>query len=128
MNPTVKAVLLNERDAVLSAIAARRDTVSDLLVQIIGVENDIGRLRHRLIDLEAYLFGHRVALSSNGEDAGQGSNASADAPCAPALQVGPLPGEAIGLPPCKPLADFVRPKTGARRALAANAARQIETA
>lgn len=128
MNPTVKAVLLNERDAVLSAIAARRGTVSDLLVQINGVENDIGRLRHRLIDLEAYLFGHRIALSSGDDGDGQGASATAEAPCAPALQVGPPPGEAIGLPRCKPLADFVRPKTGSRRALAAAAARQIETA
>lgn len=127
MNPTVKAVLLNERATVISAIAARQGTVSDLLVQINGVENDIWRLRHRLIDIEAYLVGHRVELP----EVGDGSSGTADGALVPrnALpQAAPRPVEVIGLPACKPLGDFVRPKTSARKGQAAAASRQVETA
>ncbi|MEE7505292.1 hypothetical protein [Methylobacterium mesophilicum] len=128
MNPTVKAVLLNERTTVLSAIAARQGTVSDLLVQINGVENDIWRLRHRLIDIEAYLIGHRVELPDAGAgqaEAADGTEAPVPHPALP--QPAPRPGEVIGLPSCKPLGDFVRPKTSARKAQA-TAARQVEIA
>ncbi|MCJ2115336.1 hypothetical protein MKK65_01795 [Methylobacterium sp. J-001] len=103
MNPTVKAVLLNERASVLSAIAAREGTVSDLLVQLNGVENDIWRLRHRLIDLEAYLVGQRVELPED----------------APSDDVLAAPSDAPGLPACKPLEDFVRHRSGKRKLLAA---------
>jgi len=111
MNPTVKAVLLNERASVLSAIVARKGTVSDLLVQLNGVENDIWRLRHRLIDLDAYLVGQRVELP---EDA-----SSDDALAAPS--------DAPGLPACKPLEDFVSHRSGKRKLLAA-VPRRIEDA
>lgn len=129
MNPTVKAVLLNERASVLSAIAARQGTVSDLLVQINGVENDIWRLRHRLIDIEAYLVGHRVELP----DLGEGQTESADGtevlvPRNAPPQAATRSVEVIGLPTCKPLGDFVRPKTSARKAQAAAGPRQVETA
>ncbi|MDE4910608.1 hypothetical protein PQI07_07810 [Methylobacterium sp. 092160098-2] len=128
MNPTVKAVLLNERAAVLSAIAARQGTVSDLLVQINGVENDIWRLRHRLIDLEAYLIGHRVDLpSANGGSAGTAEAAGTLTRCDPVPPAGMRPAEVIGLPACKPLGEFVRTKGGARKAQAA-AGRLAETA
>ncbi|KAA0125369.1 hypothetical protein CIW48_03320 [Methylobacterium sp. P1-11] len=129
MNPTVRAVLLNERAAVLSAIAARQGTVSDLLVQINGVENDIWRLRHRLIDLEAYLIGHRVDLPNVGDEAAEiAAEPDAFVARAPATQAGPRPAEVIGLPVCKPLGDFVRPKTAARKAQAAAPSRRVETA
>lgn len=112
MNPTVKAVLLNERATVLSAIAAREGTVSDLLVQLNGVENDIWRLRHRLIDLEAYLVGQRIDLPAD--------------PTAPCLDAVATP--ASGLPACKPLDDFVRHRSGKRKVLASAAPRRIEDA
>ncbi|MCJ2094490.1 MULTISPECIES: hypothetical protein [unclassified Methylobacterium] len=114
MNPTVKAVLLNERASVLAAIAAREGTVSDLLVQLNGVENDIWRLRHRLIDLEAYLIGQRVELT---EDASP-----------PEVAAVAAPSDAPGLPACKPLDDFVRHRSGKRKLLAEVAPRLIEDA
>jgi hypothetical protein len=129
MNPTVKAVLLNERAAVLSAIAARQGTISDLMVQINGVENDIWRLRHRLIDLEAYLIGHRVALPEDAEEPGAaagGPEAGQVPQLAPADDAGPSEPDADGLPVCKPLADFVRPRLGSRRPQAGVAVREIE--
>ncbi|MEE7490867.1 hypothetical protein [Methylobacterium oryzae] len=129
MNPTVKAVLLNERATVISAIAARQGTVSDLLVQINGVENDIWRLRHRLIDIEAYLVGHRVELPEVGDGStGTADGAEALVPRSALPQAAPRPVEVIGLPACKPLGDFVRPKTSARKGQAAAASRQVETA
>lgn len=114
MNPTVKAVLLNERASVLSAIAAREGTVSDLLVQLNGVENDIRRLRHRLIDLDAFLVSQRVELP---EDA-----PPPDAPTLPA-QKGPP-----ALPACKPLDDFVRHRSGKRKLLADAVSGRVEAA
>lgn len=120
MNPTVKAVLLNERIAVLSAIAAREGTVSDLLVQLNGVENDIRRLQDRLVDLEAYLTGHRVALP---DEAAPEALTRPD----PAPEAARPSFDALGLPACKPLGDFVRQRTGKRRA-PADAPRQVETA
>ena len=117
MNPTVKAVLLNERASVLSAIAAREGTVSDLLVQLNGVENDIWRLRHRLIDLEAYLVGQRIDLPADPTDP------EAAAPCLDAVAT-----PASGLPACKPLDDFVRHRSGKRKVLASTAPRRIEDA
>ncbi|SFL32488.1 hypothetical protein [Methylobacterium pseudosasicola] len=114
MNPTVKAVLLNERASVLAAIAAREGTVSDLLVQLNGVENDIWRLRHRLIDLEAFLVGQRIDLP---EDASLSEVAIVEAPS-----------DAPGLPACKPLDDFVRHRSGKRKLLAEAAPRRIEDA
>jgi len=113
MNPTVKAVLLNERASVLSAIAAREGTVSDLLVQLNGVENDIWRLRHRLIDLEAYLVGQRVELP---EDLSQPDGVIA------------IPSDPPSLPVCKPLDDFVRHRSGKRKLLADAAPQRIEDA
>ena len=129
MNPTVKAVLLSERATVLSAIAARQGTVSDLLVQINGVENDIWRLRHRLIDIEAYLIGHRVELPEAAEEQSEAADGTEVlVPRGAGPQAAPRTVEVIGLPTCKPLGDFVRPKTSARKAQAAAASRQIETA
>ncbi|MCB4803059.1 hypothetical protein QO001_002708 [Methylobacterium brachiatum] len=112
MNPTVKAVLLNERAGIQSAIAAREGTVSDLLVQLNGVENDIRRLRHRLIDLDAFLVSQRVELP---EDA-----PPPDAPTLPA-QKGPP-----ALPACKPLDDFVRHRSGKRKLLADAASGRVD--
>ncbi|MGH1571357.1 hypothetical protein ACRAWG_12495 [Methylobacterium sp. P31] len=129
MNPTVKAVLLNERATVMSAIAAREGTISDLLVQLNGVENDIWRLRHRLIDLEAYLIGNRVELP----DDAAGSRAAEDPPGAesppsPALvlKAEDRAGETLSLPACRPLGDFVRPRSAKRKSLAEAAARHVE--
>ena len=129
MNPTVKAVLLNERATVLSAIAARQGTVSDLLVQINGVENDIWRLRHRLIDIEAYLIGHRVELPDSADGQAEAADGTeTPVPHTALPQAAPRSVEVIGLPTCKPLGDFVRTKTSARKAQAAAASRRIETA
>jgi uncharacterized membrane protein len=149
MNPTVKTVLLNERSAVLSAIGAREGTIADLLVQLNGVENDIWRLRHRLIDLEAYLIGHQVALpeaigqAAQDAEAAQDPEAAHDAeaadaapppPSAARTTPDPAPGAApptlgtLGLPACKPLGDFVRPRSGKRRALADASPRHVENA
>ena len=117
MNPTVKGVLLNERSSVLSAIAAREGTVSDLLVQLNGVENDIWRLRHRLIDLEAYLVGQRVELSEV---------PSLSDEVSPMIE--PVAPKAGSLPACKPLDDFVRHRSGKRKTFADTAPRLIEDA
>ncbi|MHB2211622.1 hypothetical protein [Methylobacterium sp. CM6257] len=131
MNPTVKAVLLNERATVLSAIAAREGTISDLLVQLNGVENDIWRLRHRLIDLEAYLVGHRVDLPDDvaGPCAAEGSP-DTEAPQRPALalQDEDRTGDTLNLPACKPLADFVHPRAAKRKGFADATARHVENA
>lgn len=117
MNPTVKGVLLNERASVLSAIAAREGTVSDLLVQLNGVENDIWRLRHRLIDLEAYLVGQRVELAD-----------ALPLPDETTLVLDPVAPKPGSLPACKPLDDFVRHRSGKRKAFADTAPRLIEDA
>ncbi|MCJ2056917.1 hypothetical protein MKL09_10170 [Methylobacterium sp. J-048] len=107
-------MLLNERASVLAAIAAREGTVSDLLVQLNGVENDIWRLRHRLIDLEAYLVGQRIDLP---EDPPQSDDVTVAAPS-----------DAPGLPACKPLDDFVRHRSGKRKLLADATPLRIEDA
>ncbi|MDP4005994.1 hypothetical protein [Methylobacterium sp. NEAU K] len=116
MNPTVKDVLLNERASVLSALAAREGTVSDLLVQLNGVENDIWRLRHRLIDLEAYLIGQHISLP---DEPGRPTGA-ADPPDIAVEAVAPR-----SLPACKPLDEFVRYRTGKRKALADTASHRV---
>jgi hypothetical protein len=131
MNPTVKAVLLNERATVLSAIAAREGTISDLLVQLAAVENDVWRLRHRLVDLEAYLIGHRVELPDDAPVIVSDPDLTVAASVHEAL---PAPdGPAVdadrgvaGLPACRPLGDFVRQRAGKRKGSVA--ARQSEDA
>lgn len=115
MNPTVKAILLSERSGILSAIAAREATISDLLVQLNAIETDVRRLRHRLIDLEAFLVGQRVDLP----DGGPGSVTALASP-----RPGGGAAEPHGLPACRPLADFVRHRTGRPRVLAVAASRR----
>ena len=116
MNPTVKAVLLNERSSVLSAISAREGTVSDLLVQLNGVENDIWRLRSRLTDLDAFLIDQRIKLPDDAPPV----EASTDRPVEAAAP--------HNLPACRPLDDFVRHRIGKRKAFADAAPRRAADA